>query len=245
MLSLLWNSAEGKKRFGAVQALHPAAAKTSFSSHLFSPSFKKIGFYSLIFLRSFQALTAFKKMSLDLDANPALERGLCSARCPGALRCQPGASSGTSPVPGPEPGHPGGPATTPAHPAGCLGNNRAPSLRANRREGADAVRAQRGVQQPDSTTEPPFITGQSVQSPVKPPVKALRCCFALGTAGRGLARVPLSASLGDSGAVTRAGALGEQIPPWSFPCCPGLRAWNLTIQLLLAPRVLDVLPPRG
>lgn len=88
-----------------------------------------------------------------------------------------------------------------------------------------------------------------MQSPGNPPVKPLRSCSGLGTAGPGggpgLALAPLSASAGDSGAVTWAGVLGEQMPPWSFPSCPGLRAWNLTIQLVLAPRVLEEFSPRG
>lgn len=57
-----------------------------------------------------------------------------------------------------------------------------------------------------------------------------RGCFGLGTPAP--LQGPLCASVGGSGGVARAGGLGQQMPPWSFPSCPGLRAWNLTVQLL-------------
>lgn len=49
LLSLLWNSAEGKG-FGAVQAFHSAAAfHNFFFSPLFPPFFKNCGFFILFF----------------------------------------------------------------------------------------------------------------------------------------------------------------------------------------------------
>lgn len=81
--------------------------------------------------------------------------------------------------------------------------------------------------------------------------KTVPCLFGFGAptpafqAGREqrareMARSPLSAFVGHSGAVTRARGLGQQMPLWIFPSCPGLCAWNLTTELAFAPRVLEV-----
>lgn len=111
-----------------------------------------------------------------------------------------------------------------------------------------------GMQQPEST-EVSSLYCRTTDA--EPGIKLSRVVWVLVPpphvfqAGRGrsvrvvLSRSSLSISVGDSGGVTWAGELGQKMPPWIFPSCPGLCAWNLTINPALAPQALEVVfhPP--